>query len=79
MGLPMLVFSPIPGQEERNVDFLLEQGAALKAYDEAGLEFRIKALLHDHNKLKVLHENARRLGKANSAEGVLRLVLGGTE
>jgi processive 1,2-diacylglycerol beta-glucosyltransferase len=76
MGLPMLVFSPIPGQEERNADFLLEQGAALKAYDEAGLEFRVKALLRDRNKLKVLHENAQRIGRAGSAECMLRLVLG---
>lgn len=79
MGLPMLVFSPIPGQEERNADFLLEQGAALKAYDEAGLEFRIKVLLHDRNKLNALRENARRLGRADSAERVLRLVLGRIE
>jgi processive 1,2-diacylglycerol beta-glucosyltransferase len=79
MGLPMLVFSPIPGQEERNADFVLEHGAALKAYDEAGLEFRIKALLNDRNKLTLLHENARRLGRANSAGDVLRLVLGRAE
>ncbi len=25
-GLPMAVFSPIPGQEERNADHLLEEG-----------------------------------------------------
>ena len=28
MGLPMIVTSPIPGQEERNADFLLENGDA---------------------------------------------------
>jgi processive 1,2-diacylglycerol beta-glucosyltransferase len=77
MGLPMVVVSPIPGQEERNADFLLEQGAALKAYDESGLEFRIRALLRNPDKMKVLRENARRLGRANSAEAVLRLVLQG--
>lgn len=32
MGLPMIVTSRIPGQEERNADFLLEHGAALKAW-----------------------------------------------
>lgn len=77
MGLPILVISPIPGQEERNADFLLEHGAALKAYDEAGLEFRIRALLRDRSRLNALHENARGIGRANSAEDVLRLVLEG--
>ena len=28
MGLPMIVCDPIPGQEERNCDFLLEAGPA---------------------------------------------------
>jgi len=29
-GLPMVIISPIPGQEERNSDHLLEDGAAIK-------------------------------------------------
>lgn len=76
MGLPMLVVFPIPGQEERNADFLLEQGAALKAYDEAGLEFRVKALLADGTKLNAMRGNARRLGKPNAAKDILGLVEG---
>lgn len=74
VGLPMLVVFPIPGQEERNADFLLEQGAALKAYDDAGLEFRVKALLADRDKLITLRGNASRLGKPNAAEHILKLV-----
>ena len=34
---PMLLVSPIPGQEERNADYLLESGAAIKAVDGATL------------------------------------------
>ena len=79
MGLPMVVVSPIPGQEERNADFLLEQGAALKAYDESGLEFRIRALLNDRDKRNLLHENAVRLGRPDSAERVLSLALKGRD
>ena len=44
VGLPMIVVSPIPGQEERNADYLLENGAALKACDEAGLAYRVQLL-----------------------------------
>ena len=74
MGLPMLVVSPIPGQEERNADFLLEQGAALKAYDEAGLEFRLRGLLSDRMKLNAMRDQAARLGKPNAANDILALV-----
>jgi processive 1,2-diacylglycerol beta-glucosyltransferase len=75
VGLPMVVFPPIPGQEERNADFLLEHGAALKAHDEAGLEFRIKSLLRDPLKLNTMRRNALALAKPNAAEDVLNIVL----
>ena len=29
-GLPMVLIEPIPGQEERNADHLLEAGAAIR-------------------------------------------------
>jgi processive 1,2-diacylglycerol beta-glucosyltransferase len=75
MGIPMVIVSPIPGQEERNADFLLEHGAALKAYDEAGLEFRVQSLLQNPDKLAELRRNAAALGKPAAADSVLQLVL----
>ena len=42
---PMLLVSPIPGQEERNADYLLESGAAIKAVDGATLVFKLASLL----------------------------------
>jgi processive 1,2-diacylglycerol beta-glucosyltransferase len=75
MGIPMVIVSPIPGQEERNADFLLEHGAALKAYDEAGLEFRVQSLLQNPDKLAELRRNAASLGKPAAADSVLQLVL----
>ncbi|MDB5050609.1 MAG: UDP-N-acetylglucosamine:LPS N-acetylglucosamine transferase [Fibrobacteres bacterium] len=76
MGLPMILVNPIPGQEERNADYLLENGAALKAYDSAGLEFRVKDLLANPRRLAALRENALALGKPKAAGTVLRRVLG---
>ncbi len=75
MGLPMIVVSPIPGQEERNADFLLEQGAALKAYDEAGLEFKLRLLLDNPDRLRAMRFNAQRLGAPDAAARILRCVL----
>lgn len=75
MGLPMILVSPIPGQEERNADFLLENGAAWKANDAGGLEFRVQALLQDPARLRQLRENSLRIARPQAARAVLDIVL----
>ena len=77
MGLPMIVVSPIPGQEERNADFLLEKGAALKACDAGALVYRVTSVLDDPNRLEILRKNSLRLGKPDAARSVLDTVLAG--
>ncbi len=76
MGLPMLVVSPIPGQEERNADYLLENGAAWKAYDAAGLEFRVQRLLEHPERLELLRKNAKAIARPRAANDILARVLG---
>ena len=71
LGRPMLVVSPIPGQEERNTDYLLEHGAGLKAHDEAGVVYRIQRLLADPEHLARLAHQARGLGRPHAAETIL--------
>ncbi len=77
MGLPMIIISPIPGQEERNADHLLEHGAALKAHDAAGVEFRVKKLLENRALLEAMRKNAARLGRPAAASNVLKIVTSG--
>jgi processive 1,2-diacylglycerol beta-glucosyltransferase len=74
LGLPLIVFAPIPGQEERNCDYLLEQGAGLKAVDAVALEYRVRALLADPQRLAHMRGNALRLGRPQAAHEVLREV-----
>lgn len=76
MGLPMILNQPIPGQEERNADYLLEQGVALKACDAATLEYRVRHLLDNPGLLAVMRTRARRLGQAHAAQEVVGTVLG---
>ena len=76
LGLPMIVNAPIPGQEERNADFLLEQGVALKAFDSVTLEYRIRYLLEHPAKLSEMHDKAHALGRPTAARQVLDRVLG---
>jgi processive 1,2-diacylglycerol beta-glucosyltransferase len=66
-GLPMVVINPIPGQEERNSDHLLEEGVAIRCNNLPALAYKIDALLNTPGKLTQMAENARRLGKPNAA------------
>jgi len=74
MGVPMVVYAPVPGQEERNADYVLEQGAALKAIDLVSLEYRIRQLLAEPQRLARMREHARRLGQPQAARRVLEIV-----
>lgn len=77
VGLPMIIVAPIPGQEERNADHLLESGAALRACDDAALEWRVRALLEDRPRLAAMRAACLRIGRPHAAADVLRIVLGG--
>jgi processive 1,2-diacylglycerol beta-glucosyltransferase len=76
-GLPMIVINPIPGQEERNCDYLLENGAGMKALDFIGLKFKVNSLVNNPAKLKEMNENAVKIGKPNAARDLLSIVLAG--
>jgi processive 1,2-diacylglycerol beta-glucosyltransferase len=71
---PMLLVSPIPGQEERNADYLLEAGAALKAVDGATLEFKLGRLLAEPARLRAMSEAAHRTGRPHAARDVIALI-----
>ena len=66
-GLPMVVINPIPGQEERNSDHLLEQGAAIRCNNLPALAYKIDTLIDTPRKLAQMRENARTIGKPEAA------------
>ena len=75
MHLPMILNSPIPGQEERNADYLLEQGAAMKASDAVTLEYRLRDLLASPAKLATMRQNAKRIARPHAARDAIGAVL----
>jgi len=76
--LPMALIEPIPGQEERNADHLLEAGAAIRCNNLPAAAWKIAALLDDEPRMERMREAARRMGRphaaADIAEEALRLV-----
>jgi processive 1,2-diacylglycerol beta-glucosyltransferase len=71
-GLVMVVVNPIPGQESRNADYLLEHGAAIKANNLATLGFKMQQLLSQPARLKELKENARKIGRPRAAFDIVQ-------
>jgi processive 1,2-diacylglycerol beta-glucosyltransferase len=74
-GSVLAIVNPIPGQESRNSDYLLENGAAVKIGPVATLSYKINALIGDRKRLARLKTNARRLGRPRAAFAVAEKVL----
>lgn len=70
-GLPMVVINPIPGQEERNSDHLLEEGVAIRCNNLPALAYKIDTLLETPGKLERMADSARHLGKPGAAFAVV--------
>jgi processive 1,2-diacylglycerol beta-glucosyltransferase len=66
-GLPMVIVQPIPGQEERNSDYLLEEGAAIRCNDLTTVAYKIGRVLHDPARLAGLRAAARRIACPQAA------------
>jgi processive 1,2-diacylglycerol beta-glucosyltransferase len=76
--LPMALIEPIPGQEERNADHLLEAGAAIRCNNLPAAPWKIAKLLDDPARLSKMRDAARTMGKPGAAAAIaedsLRLV-----
>jgi len=74
-GAAMAIINPIPGQESRNSDFLLENSAAIKLNNLSTVPFKISSLLADSGRLSAIKANSRRLGRPQAAYEVARRAL----
>ncbi len=74
-GAALAIVNPIPGQEYRNSDFLLENGAAIKINNIATLSYKLTKLLDDPARLAEMKANSRRLGRPRAAFDVARRAL----
>jgi UDP-N-acetylglucosamine:LPS N-acetylglucosamine transferase len=75
MGLAFVIVNPIPGQEERNADHLLEEGVAIRANNLPTLAYKIGRLLDDPARLQRMQENARRMGRPRAAFDIVNQLL----
>jgi len=74
-GLPMCVVTPIPGQEERNSDHLLEEGIAVKCNDLTTLAFKLDRLLDDPFRMERMKANALRFSRPDASRTIINTLL----
>jgi processive 1,2-diacylglycerol beta-glucosyltransferase len=72
---PIVIVNPIPGQESKNTEFLLKEGAAVKAANEQDAAILVENLCNTTFKLEDMKRNAERIAKPDSAIAVANMIL----
>jgi len=71
-GLPMALIEPIPGQEERNADHLLEAGAAIRCNNLPAAAWKIAGLLNNPPRLERMRQAASQMGRPGAAAAIAK-------
>ena len=74
-GMVFVIVNPIPGQEERNSDHLLEDGVAIRCNNLPALAYKMDRLLEDPLRLSTMQANARRLARPHAAREIVSKLL----
>jgi processive 1,2-diacylglycerol beta-glucosyltransferase len=74
-GLVFVIVNPIPGQEERNSDHLLEEGVAIRCNNLPALAYKVDALLSDAARFARMQANSQRLARPNAAHNIVNRLL----
>jgi processive 1,2-diacylglycerol beta-glucosyltransferase len=74
-GLVFVIVNPIPGQEERNSDHLLEGGVAIRCNNLPTLTYKLDRLLGDPKRFQSMKSNALRMGHPNAAREIVEQLL----
>lgn len=71
---PLVIFSPLPGQEYENVEFLLNSGAAVTTSDVKKIPILINQIFNSEIRMKCFKELAGMLKKPHSAYNIVKFI-----
>lgn len=74
-NLPIIITSTIPGQEEKNADYLINSGIATKTKDASELTFLIHQLINSKLRLSHMREMAKEKSKPDSTKNICDLMI----
>lgn len=73
-GLPMILANPIPGQEERNTEFLMNLGLALRASKTFPVTEALDFLFYNDKRRELMSENMKLYAKPNATRDLCDFV-----
>lgn len=73
--VPMIIYNPLPGQEERNSHFLLNNGCAVHANVIEQLIYFIEELLVNESKVESMKEMHQIMAKPYAAEHITKFIM----
>ena len=73
--LPMVIINPIPGQEEENAEFLVENGIAIWIKKNDNVVEVLDQLFNDEQKLESMKENTQKLARLNSTKDICDILI----
>ena len=74
-GLVFVIVNPIPGQEERNSDHLLEEGVAIRCNNLPALGYKLDRLLDDPQRFAAMRANSLRFARPDAAREIVEKLL----
>ncbi|NLD88267.1 MAG: galactosyldiacylglycerol synthase, partial [Clostridiales bacterium] len=72
--LPMIILNPIPGHEERNSEFLTNNGVAIEVTKTFPLEDAMHFMFHNPRRLELMKESISLCAKPNATNDIADLV-----
>lgn len=75
-GVPLIIPTPVPGQEQANADHVVGSGAGLCRDSAAGVADAVAALLGDDARRRAMAAAARSIGRPTAAATIAARVLG---
>ncbi len=73
--LPMVIINPIPGQEEENAKFLVENGIAIWIKKEDNVQKILENLFLNPETLENMRQNTKKLAKLHSTQEICEILL----
>jgi len=71
-GLVFVIVNPIPGQEERNSDHLLEAGVGIRCNNLPTLPYKLDRLLFDRKRFAKMQRNALEMARPDAAKQIVQ-------
>lgn len=73
--LPAIIMNPIPGQEDRNIEFLVNSGAAVMVTPTYPIDEALYVLINNPWRLNLLKQSIEHIGKPDSTERFCNFVI----